>query len=58
MNFFLVLKYYKIQNQQVAGVEIQKLELFLRSSATNGEIILLSGGGGGSLETLNMIIYL
>ena len=36
------------------GVEIQKLGTVLRSSATNGEIILLSGGGGGSLETLNM----
>ena len=37
-----------------AGVEIQKLGTVLRSSATNGEIILLSGGGGGSLETLNI----
>jgi len=37
-----------------AGVEIQKLGTVLRSSATNGEIILLSGGGGGSLEVLNI----
>ena len=37
-----------------AGVEIQKLGTVLRSSATNGEIILLSGGGGGSLEVLNV----
>ena len=37
-----------------AGAEIQKLGTVLRSSATNGEIILLSGGGGGSLEVLNI----
>ena len=37
-----------------AGVEIQLIGSVLRSSATDGEILLLSGGGGGSLEVLNI----
>ena len=37
-----------------AGVEIQLIGSVLRSSATDGEILLLSGGGGGSLEVLKM----
>ena len=37
-----------------AGVEIQLIGSVLKSSATNGEILLLSGGGGGSLEVLSI----
>ena len=52
----LFLGVEELQNSKPtgAGVEIQKLGTVLRSSATDGEIILLSGGGGGSLEVLNI----
>jgi hypothetical protein len=36
------------------GVEIQKLGKVLKSSATNGEILLLSAGSGESLDTLKL----
>jgi len=39
---------------QTPGAEIQIMGTILKSSATNGEVLLLSGGGGGSLDVLDM----